>query len=99
MFVCVWVGGLQYMLSQCRWLLAHGRQQEGRAALGKLTVSADVDKEVADISAQVDTDRAARVSVWAALGTPELRAQLHIGIVSCLIKSSYDLLSKLVRSS
>ncbi len=62
-----------------RWLLAHGRQEEGRAALEKLVASADVDKEAADISAQVDSDRAARISVWAALGTPELRAQLHIG--------------------
>lgn len=38
-----------------------------------------MDREAADISAQVDADRAARVSVWAALGTAELRAQLHIG--------------------
>lgn len=44
-----------------------------------LVASADVDKEAADISAQVDRDRAARVSIWAALGSPELRAQLHIG--------------------
>lgn len=62
-----------------RWLLAHGREQEGRAALEKLVISADVDKEAADIGAQVDADRAARVSIWAALGTPELQAQLHIG--------------------
>ena len=62
-----------------RWLLGHGREQEGRAALEKLVNSADVDKEAADISAQVDADRAARVSIWTALGTPELQAQLHIG--------------------
>lgn len=62
-----------------RWLLAHGREQEGRAALEKLVVSADVDKDAADISAQVDADRAARISIWTALGTPELQAQLHIG--------------------
>ncbi len=53
-------------------------------------ISADADKEAADISAQVDADRAARVSVWAALGTPELRAQLHIGIHSCSL-SQYAL--------
>ncbi|CAL8471078.1 g10620 [Coccomyxa elongata] len=72
--------GLCFLPESPRWLLARGRQQEGRAALGKLTASADVDREAADISAQVDADRAARISVWAALGTPELRAQLHIGV-------------------
>lgn len=63
----------------CRWLLSKGRQEEGREALRKVLNADEAAKEAADITAQIERDRQARIGWWQAVRTPELHAQLSIG--------------------
>ena len=64
----------------CRWLLAHGRAEEGEAALKKLVPGPEREGMLTELREQAEKQRKhARVPLRAALGTPELRRQLHIG--------------------
>ena len=64
----------------CRWLLAHGRAEEGEAALKKLVPGPQREGMLTELREQAEKQRKhARVPLRAALGTPELRRQLHIG--------------------
>ena len=66
---------------QCRWLLAHGRQEEGKRALAQLSPAAEPDlaQEVAALAAQAQRDLSAQTSAWQALRSPALRSQLCLG--------------------
>jgi hypothetical protein len=64
----------------CRWLLAHGCAEEGEAALKKLVPGPEREGMLTELREQAEKQRKhARVPLRAALGTPELRRQLHIG--------------------
>ena len=63
-----------------RWLLAHGRTEEGEGALRELVQGPELDRMMADLREQAEVQRKhARVALRKALVTPELRRQLHIG--------------------
>ncbi len=63
-----------------RWLLAHGRTEEGERALRELVQGPEYDQMMADLREQAEEQRKhAKVELRKALVTPELRRQLHIG--------------------
>ena len=66
---------------QRRWLLARGRQAEGKRALARLAPAAEADlvHEAAALAGQAQREQAAQSSAWQALCSPALRSQLCLG--------------------
>jgi len=63
-----------------RWLLAHGRTEEGEGALRELVQGPELDRMMADLREQAEVQsKHARGAIRKALVTPELRRQLHVG--------------------
>jgi len=63
-----------------RWYVKVGRSKDARKSLEKVTEPGDVDKELADVQAQVDAEAAEGEATWGEVFSPRVRKALIVGV-------------------
>uniref|UniRef100_A0A6J5ZKN8 Unannotated protein n=1 Tax=freshwater metagenome TaxID=449393 RepID=A0A6J5ZKN8_9ZZZZ len=72
--------GVMLVPESSRWFVKMGRKDKARASLAKVTEPADVDKELADVEAQVAAESAEGEATWAEVFSPRVRKALIVGV-------------------